>query len=249
MRTAIIAAGLFVAAATVGQADTPWSGFYAGVGVGFTSYGQVLATRSAEINGVPQALDDPRGITGHAFGGYRRRNGAMVWGGELEAQIGNASFGVSSCADGGEAPCASAGLVGDLSTTGRLRLTAGYLVDDRTLLFGSVGFAAAAASIDGVYAVTHIDGPPGLALAAFGPPASTTAVGYTLGLGVEHLVAPRMSLRFGITYDRLVARPGFSSWAQSLYNVPPDLAIAVADQDEIVGFRNLGVAISAVYRF
>lgn len=249
MRMVLIATGLFIGGSVAGHADTPWSGFHVGAGVGMTGFGQLLDTRSAIVNDIPQTLDDPRRITGHVFGGYRWHNGAMVWGAEIAAQGGTASFETSPCVDG-PAPCAAAGLLGELSTTGRLRLTGGYLVDDRTLLFASVGIAAARARIDGVYAVLHAGDSSISAESPFADPVSGTAFGHSLGLGVEHLVSSRMSLRLGITHDRLTVWTTAGALASVGHDdTDGDSASAEAAFFGNPGFRNLGISLSAVYRF
>jgi opacity protein-like surface antigen len=247
MWSLVIATAVFLGTTAVSDAQTSWSGAYVGGGVGWTSFDDVLAEETALINGVAARRNEPRAATGHVFGGYRWSNGPMVWGSEAELQFGNGTFRATECSF--DSLCAASGIIGRVSTTGRLRFVAGYSLDDRTLLLGSVGITAARVTVNGLFASASTESGGGTGIIPFDAPVRRMATGYSLGLGLERLVSERLSMQFGLLYDRLNMHTGQSGSVSVFTTDLTDESSASAVLSDRLGFRNLSVRISAVYRF
>jgi opacity protein-like surface antigen len=247
MRSYVLAMGALLVFTDVGLAQTAWPEAYIGGGFGLTSYDDVLAEETALINGAPALRDEPRAMTGHVFGGFRWSNGPMVWGPEAELQVGTGNFRATVCEL--ETICAASGLLGEVSTTARLRFVAGYPLDERTLLLGSIGVTAARVTVDGIFAAASVETGSGNASTTFSDPVSGLATGYSLGLGLERLLDDRLSIQFGVLYDNLNLDIGKSASSMVWTSNRTDESSAGAALSDDLGFQNLSLRIGMVYRF
>ena len=161
----------------------PWTGAYVGGSLGYTfggddEVGLELFERGVSSGSANDDLSNFK-LSGPAAGlhvGYRWQRARFIFGPELGVEF-------SGVED--QHPIPGLGITVDAKSKVNnilsLRMKAGYLVDDRTMVFGTAG-------------VVRGDFDYSLIGAAATLTESYTANGYSLGLGVERKISDRMSL-------------------------------------------------------
>lgn len=157
-----------------------WQGFYVGGALGYAFNGDDRVGVRDIVGGVPvgptETLDANLRVNG-GFGGvqlgYRWQYGDFVIGPELSYEVGDVSDGATLI--GGTETWES-----DVNHLLTLRLKAGRVVAPQTLLYGSAGYTRG----DFTYRYAGAD---------IAQDQDYTANGYTVGLGVERKLTPRIS--------------------------------------------------------
>jgi len=173
-----------------------WTGWYVGANVGY-SWGSAKTNYSSPAFGgfgLPGSLLDgqkPNGVIGGLQAGYNwQANNMWVYGLETDfqgsAESGTGNFGANYFFD---FPVGFSALNASVTTKilwfGTVRARAGYLITPDTLLYATGGLAYGGIKSAGNFTDTHIP-----ASWSFG--GTTTAVGWTVGGGIEGAV-PNMS--------------------------------------------------------
>lgn len=212
-----------------------WTGFYAGVNVGY-SWGRdsvdidaLARTRVFRAFGLPAEtlisditvpLGGSRGsaqIDGFVGGGqigYNWQTGGMVWGFETDIQGTGQKGGLQFCATAG---CPLGSLVANvdhkLDWFGTFRARAGALVDPRVLLYVTGGLA---------YGQVTVDASAGtLGFPLIATSAKTTRVGWTVGGGIEGALSNNWTVKAEYLYMDLGSVPGTTiNSTQILTGVP-----------------------------
>jgi outer membrane immunogenic protein len=145
-----------------------WGGFYVGVNTGY-------AWTDVDVDTAPAISDSIDGFAVGAYAGYNFFNNGWVYG--VEADIKH---------DFNEDRFDSAGTTYEAETTwgGSVRARVGYAFD-RTLIYGTGGYAFTRASIDDIDAGTDD---------------SDTLHGWTVGAGVEQAITDTMAARVEYRY-------------------------------------------------
>lgn len=142
----------------VPSASTGWAGAYAGVQGGY-DWGR----SDSDLPGVGRR--DQEGWVGGAFAGVQGQNGSIVYG--VEGDVGyNGSDGSAN------------GLTTEGGAEGSLRARLGYAVNDRVLLYGTGGGAAASLKASDATSSER-----------------NTMLGYTVGAGAEAKVTEKVFVR------------------------------------------------------
>lgn len=168
----------------------PWTGAYVGGSLGY-SFGaddevglEYFETGESleKLNDLGQV--DISGVTGGVHVGYRWQRNRWVFGPELGVEFGNVDDEtdlVYTTPAGLDVPL-GARAKSEMNNILSLRAKAGYLVDDRTMIFGTAGYVRG----DFDYTLNEIGG--------YRQKESFHADGYSVGLGVERRMTDRLSL-------------------------------------------------------
>lgn len=167
------------------RSEFDWSGGYFGVQAGA---GWSRVTQPYFFPGfpgpVPQGNADGQGFFGGIHAGYNWHSGSMVFGAEADIE--------ASSIDGDDGGDAARTNGFNVRWTGSLRARAGISLD-RTLLYGTAGFAALQAR------VYQSD--------SFAPSStSTTFSGWSLGAGIERALTDNITVRSEYRYADFGAR-------------------------------------------
>lgn len=172
------------------DAEFDWSGIYGGLFAGFNS-ADIGVTDIDSLGGGAFAFDDisASGLDGGAVVGYNLLRGNIVYGVELSIAGGGASG--SSIVD---TVRQDETLEWEVHNSSALSARIG-LVRGRTLIYGTVGAARASATfgylnLDDTGTVVEDDNRD-----------KSTFNGYVLGLGAEHAISSRMTLRAEVLYS------------------------------------------------
>lgn len=170
--------------APVTQAPAPWAGAYVGGSVGYSFGADDEIGLELFEDSTPQAFAPGLGnvdISGPTAGlhvGYRWQRQRWVFGPELGIEFGNVDD-KDELAFRGTPTGVTAKT--EMNHILSLRMKAGYLVDDRTMIFGTAGV------VKGDFDYTLTDGTDKLK-------ESDSPTGYSVGLGVERKMTDRLSL-------------------------------------------------------
>lgn len=216
----IWASGLIVGAVALGSSSVfaqdavkptaTWTQFYAGLGITdnlaqATPDGGVTMTINGSNILAPGVIQAAKV---DFLAGYMHQFDHIVVGAEGDLDLGgpisfdrgfDVQTNTGSCT-GSMAPCAAAGVLGNLNTLGHVRILAGVPIVPNLLLYGTTGVALANAEIDGVYADVGADGfSAGIGVA--NATQNATLVGWTIGFGAQYAVTDHISLRGEIYHD------------------------------------------------
>lgn len=170
MRSLILAAAVAAAGTTGALAQSAFDGPYAGLALG---YGM------GEVTDFAPGGPEPSGAAFGLFAGYNVTNGALLWGGEIDAGFGNLSD---------DTPCGNAAWTcsGEIGWTGSLRGRLGVL-QGGTLFYATAGVALAEATLATSDGVTRFSD-------------SQTLTGWVAGLGAEGQLGSLGSARWRVEY-------------------------------------------------
>lgn len=164
------------------QTAAPWAGAYAGGSLGYTTGGddEVGLELFEDGVGTDRVTDLTNlklsGPTAGLHVGYRWQRDRLVFGPELGVEFGGVEDQRAISVQGVPADIKS-----EVNNILSLRMKTGYLVNDRTMVFGTAG------AVRGDFDYSLI-GATGSVTESY------NATGYSLGLGVERKMSDRMSL-------------------------------------------------------
>jgi len=206
-----------------------WTGFYAGLNVGYGWSGQAVEV-SGIGPGTPSSTlaDDPSGVIGGAQVGYNHRIGWIVLGAEADFQ--GASISATQAVSTTRTLLSSTGILTlqsrttaeqDLNFLGTLRGRIGVVPWNPLLLYGTGGFAYGHVSLSGtlVEARRLMQGMGGITSEdALAGSRSGVETGWTVGGGAEYRFAERWSVKAEYLHYDLgtasaslaISRPTFS---------------------------------------
>ena len=175
-----------------------WSGFYAGVQLGY-QWGDDHTEEFITATGLPSGFDqdfDPEGVVGGIHAGYNFQTGSIVWG--IEADLEASDF------DGGYTLANGNGTDFDSNWQGSVRARVGLPVGS-ALIYATGGLAVAELEYAYFTPVLSED-------------FSSTEVGWTAGGGAEWMFNPSWTTRIEYRYtdygnisnNSTVAFPGFT---------------------------------------
>ncbi|MGO8944112.1 MAG: outer membrane protein [Syntrophobacteraceae bacterium] len=170
-----------------------WTGFYAGIHLGY-GQGDGVTTSAWETNiGLPgfTLSPHPQGIVGGVQAGYNWQCGCFVYG--IEADF--SGSGMSGSSSISPYPGYGTGTAGtayeNINWYGTLRPRVGYTVQPNVLIYATGGLAYGDVSYS-----ANASGP----INAFPASVSTTNVGWTLGGGVEYAVCKNWTIKAEYLY-------------------------------------------------
>lgn len=189
-----------------------WSGRYVGARLGY-AFG---AADHEFSNGAPGADSAPDGALAAVFGGSAVQSGALVYGGEVDFALSDASGGTFDAAAIGTATSAEADW--QVSVRGILG-HAGQISERPVLFFVAAGYAFGRFDVSG--------GPSAFPAVAF----SDGANGWTVGLGMDTRLSDRLSLRVEYRYADFGSVTGPSGLMGT------DMTVDLNQHDVSVGLR------------
>ncbi len=197
---ALLAPLSFANAADVDISSYDWSGPYLGIQGGF-AFGDASHSFS---NGAPSDNSDPEGFLGGVHAGFNGQLGDILVGLEVDAELTGINGSFNNTTGG-----TSSGST-DINSQGSLRARIG-LPMDRLLPYITGGLAAADVDYGG--------GPSGGPCCGF----SKTALGYTLGAGIEYAITDSITTRVEYRYTDFGSESGGLSPTFPTVSMPTDL--------------------------
>lgn len=203
-----------------------WSGFFAGLHVGY-GWGDSDMTNSSPPGPPSRTIGfDPSGILGGAQAGYDWQAGNVVIGAVADFTIGDLSDSFTNVPPPGPPFTATT----EIEWMATLRARAGVVFAENTLLYGHGGLALA--SVRGTW-IGNGGGGPGTPWNGRG---RDTSVGWVVGAGVEHRFTDNLSL---------FAEYAYADFGSYRFDDPPPGPAVTFTQDTSISTVKIGVN----YRF
>ncbi len=227
------------------NAQDAFTGFYVGAGVDTGFNQEAFDGFSATVNGA-EVLEPLSVGAANLFAGYTTAMGDWVVGAEAELSFFSVDFSESNCLT---APCADAFIVGTRDNAVRVRGIVGQALAEDTLLFATAGLTASQYSYRGVRVITDLGMGIG-SVTNVGPDDSGTAYGFNFGVGAEHRVTERFSLRGEVSFERVYVS-GVTPQSASISG--SDAGNTVAARANLANgayqMENIRFGVGAVFRF